>query len=1754
MDHGSRSKLKAVLLAFALLSSLVVVVGVDTAIDADPADAGIYFNDTEFTYKEYWADHSSFTAGCGEYETAGNSFYVEPDGCLKEVFLDIPDDTSGAIAAVINVNLWRNRQSKSARFTINDGPQYRPNIGRNFSRTPFTATVPLTELVQGQNSLKFQEATGPYHVQDVMIRVYYDDTNPIIPGPNSDVSPPNGSLTSIGLPGQPGIDPTVGGSLQVDGNQVVLSADATGAAYVEFHAYYDGYDEDNDGVTKDWHNFLRNNWGPGGTEEQADGATIGHIGTDSTAPYTATWNIPHVVDQSDVKFKIRVVDASGNAREAAGGVSAPFTLQRSYSVETYTIPNFPDQAVYFDGAFPQIADLEIELPTDLNDVDEAYILGNYWNTPDLSINANPPFPVFDGPEDTWETSFRQIDPALLLPGTNTLEWTYQPPGFGAMIEAPGPMVVIHRDAPSGAPVITTQPTDVLLKSGQAATLSVTASGEPTLNYQWERDGNTIIGATGPTYVTPALLPGDDGATYRVVVTNNQGSTVSSEATVTVASVVPDTAPWWDTQWDFRTSLTVLPDSVARTDKVVDQLIDFSTLMAEAGAGGPTFDPNSIRVVETDAVGTIIDPAVPFQFEASDGYDPVANAVGTLVWQLTGSTAAGQPRYFHVYFDKTYKALPAASVPAQITRTDVIDQGYDSYRFDLADGSAWVFHLDGGGFASIFDPANNDWVSWNPLPGTQGDFRGVPNAVKPPAGYFHPGRPNKTTTTIIHEGPLRIVMESRANDNSWISQWIMYPTDAEFAVTRANTRYWVQYEGTPGGEVDAADQVVRSDGQIIAWDGELESDLPGDEWMYISDTTDGRSFFMAHHQNDGSVESYTLLDDGSGAKMPIMAFGRGGLNLNSPYLRKLIDTKPQSFTMGLTNSIDMATNKATIEAAYKEVSVVEGTPEFNGTNSGATSDDFSATSFSPFWSVIDPQGDTTFGFTGSSLLFDIPAGQSHDLWEGRDFAPRLLQPVGDDDLDVTSGWLSTPDQQFQGQGLLFWEDAQNWIRYTAEHDGIRAKVVVYQMVNGTASQVVKKNLPGVVTRYLRAIRSGDTWTFQRSYNGTRWFSLPEQTLPLNLTEVGVLATAHASNSPAFLAELDYFESKSDGPINDDAPRIENVNVAVEARRAVVTWDTNVAADTVLRHGPSTELGEIDSDPTLVTQHSVAIDFLRCNTPYFIQPQSATDVGTTTGDVVTFTTGACPTVVSDDFSTGSLAPFWTLYDPVGDVVFNQSNTNIVLSVPADSEHNLFSDENQAARLRQPGPIGDFEVEAKFESVLNKRFQIQGVVIEEDEDSFIRFEIHHDGSQTRSYVIPVIDNVAAESFHYGVLPDSVEHYMRVNRTGNTWSMEHSTDGTSWTTVTSLVVDLDSRYVGPYVGNTSTGNGTPPALLGAIDYFFNTASPIVPEDGGAGPDLTAPVVNNVVTDVGTPNGQSVTVTWDTDEPSTTRVEWGPTNAYGDGPYIENTAVNDHTAVLEPLACGTTYHFQVSSNDAAGNTGSSPDGTFTTPACPAGPFSDNFDGAALDARWFLDDPRGDSSWLLDGDLLTLSVPAGVRHDLTPNNNGALRLLQAVPDGDFEVITAFESPVNFNFQLQGIVFEQDDDNLIRFDLSNDGTGTNAYVGILGPNSLDTKTYTPVPGANPSRLRVVRTGTTWDFAYSPDRTGNNWQSIWTGTINLSVARMGPFSGNANPQIANVPPHNALVDYFWTTFDPITITGPGAAGPPTISIFDGTGGIW
>jgi putative Ig domain-containing protein/ASPM-SPD-2-Hydin domain-containing protein len=85
------------------------------------------------------------------------------------------------------------------------------------------------------------------------------------------------------------------------------------------------------------------------------------------------------------------------------------------------------------------------------------------------------------------------------------------------------------------PMITSQPTSQSITAGQSAAFSVIASGTAPLSYQWTKNGTAISGATLSSYTTPAETVSDNGAQFRVIVSNSIGSVTSNAATLTVAT-------------------------------------------------------------------------------------------------------------------------------------------------------------------------------------------------------------------------------------------------------------------------------------------------------------------------------------------------------------------------------------------------------------------------------------------------------------------------------------------------------------------------------------------------------------------------------------------------------------------------------------------------------------------------------------------------------------------------------------------------------------------------------------------------------------------------------------------------------------------------------------------------------------------------------------------------------------------------------------------------------------------------------------------------------------------------------------------------------------------------------------------------------------------------------------------------------------------------------------------------------------------
>jgi uncharacterized repeat protein (TIGR02543 family) len=446
-----------------------------------PVQAGVYNADTNVMYKEYWVPHTAAAGYNGGFTGAcihtGDLWYIEPgrrSECLKSLFVNIPaGDLAAATKAEIYIDLWRNHAQQSARFRLNsiEASLHAPTVGSPWSRTPYVVEIAKEHLVGGENRIDFWNTDGRlFHAHDVAIRLYFT---------YSGTGATFNSIQHDGGSAAPG----AGGTLLVNNDQLTFSISAPGGTqWVEVHGFYEGYDEDNDGNFYDWHNVTRMNCNPGGLAGSSSNTcnvnpfpttgTINHIGTIANPSGTVSlnWSLPHITNQSGVRFKTRSMGSDGMIRET--GFTAPFKLLRDTLTHAFYNPDFQDAGLHMGGANPSTYTTTVMLPDSLAPYNKAYVIGAFWNNPRLRFNnANETTRAFDSGQDTWRLSIRDCANltcsvgliSRLKGGSNVVEYTHVT-GFGEFIEKPGPVFVLKRtgavvpdDAPPTAQII--QPPD-----------------------------------------------------------------------------------------------------------------------------------------------------------------------------------------------------------------------------------------------------------------------------------------------------------------------------------------------------------------------------------------------------------------------------------------------------------------------------------------------------------------------------------------------------------------------------------------------------------------------------------------------------------------------------------------------------------------------------------------------------------------------------------------------------------------------------------------------------------------------------------------------------------------------------------------------------------------------------------------------------------------------------------------------------------------------------------------------------------------------------------------------------------------------------------------------------------------------------------------------------------------------------------------------------------------------------------------------
>lgn len=230
-------------------------------------------------------------------------------------------------------------------------------------------------------------------------------------------------------------------------------------------------------------------------------------------------------------------------------------------------------------------------------------------------------------------------------------------------------------------------------------------------------------------------------------------------------------------------------------------------------------------------------------------------------------------------------------------TDESSGGDPAYIITIA-SATYYLEKTGGGLSSMLDKDGIDWLGFHKKKGSahKGEYRGFPNAIhKQDGNYFHAmnAGTDPSTSIVEIETPQHVRIVFTSGNGKWEGRWDFYPDRCDFTMSKVSPgyKYWVQYEGVPGGEMDRTDfRYSSADGERHLIDDEFIGDLPSHEWMAFGDENSPRMIYLFHHEDDEHPDDYVSRPD-----MTVLGFGRRNKD-------KFLET-PQTFSIGFVESTD-----------------------------------------------------------------------------------------------------------------------------------------------------------------------------------------------------------------------------------------------------------------------------------------------------------------------------------------------------------------------------------------------------------------------------------------------------------------------------------------------------------------------------------------------------------------------------------------------------------------------------------------------------------------------------------------------------------------------------------------------------------------------------------------------------------------------------------------------------------------------------------
>ena len=464
----------------------------------------------------------------------------------------------------------------------------------------------------------------------------------------------------------------------------------------------------------------------------------------------------------------------------------------------------------------------------------------------------------------------------------------------------------------------------------------------------------------------------------------------------------------------------------------------------------------------------------------------------------------------------------------------------------------------------------------------------------------------------------------------------------------------------------------------------------------------------------------------------------------------------------------------------------------------------------------------------------------------------------------------------------------------------------------------------------------------------------------------------------------------GGADTTAPTIVGaISTTVTETTAILTWVTDELTTSTVNYGENIPYSEIDNtDNVLATNHSITLSNLTPETEYHFEVISSdgADNSATSADqsFTTSTQSIQNYTIYEDGEDGT-TDGWIIYDqdPAGATITNVDDTDTASRII------LFQGEGLQNGYRLGGNGGTPEAWNNASKVINwdMKFEESFVIYITVETTLGQRYLTYNQSSTSKidgiYIINGLDNNQGTiNSQWTSVSRNLESDLQVfeptneiisvngflvrgdgridniklpETTVNTaptvdagvaqtiaLSVDATLDGTvsddGLPTTPGAVTTLWTLISGPTGGTVlfadatqvdTTANfsveGTYVLDLDADDSELANNDQITITVNAGGADTTAPTIVGAIST--TVTDTAATITWTTDEPSTSVINYGESTTYTDSDTSDTTLVTDHSVTLSDLTTETIYHFEIVSTDVSTNANSSLDQTFTTAA-----------------------------------------------------------------------------------------------------------------------------------------------------------------------------------------------------------------------------------